>query len=359
MDDRGATQVLDALHGSAEGQERRGAEPLYLIVLCGGIPGAMLPLAAGPNWIGRAADNSLQFPEHSISRHHALVRTSPDGQTTLTDLGSTNGTFLNGHRIDPDLPVPLQDGDRIRVGTLVVIKYVRPDPCEEKFQREMFERTVRDSLTGLYNRAYFLDQLTPLTKNVALNGLGIAVMMLDIDHFKEVNDTLGHPTGDAVLKEVADVLRQSARSDDLIARFGGEEFILALPVSTPRRCLERAERIRRSLASRRFRADNETLTITASIGVAFADPGRPRTSASLISAADLYLYRAKEGGRNRVVGDPEPPHSVQNGDVTFEGEISEAAALSGQVTNDEYILPIPEAVRQAEETCRVARGGAL
>jgi diguanylate cyclase (GGDEF)-like protein len=350
MDDRGATQVYDAIHNPLDDV---GDDALrYLIVLCGGIPGAMLPLATGPNWIGRATDNSLQFPEHSVSRHHALIRLNPDGLITLTDLGSTNGTFLNGHRIDPDLPVPLSDGDRVRIGSVVVVKYVRPDPYEERFQKEMFERTVRDALTGLYNRSYFLDQLNPLAKNVAENGLGLAVMMLDIDHFKEVNDTLGHATGDAVLREVADVLRQSARSDDLIARFGGEEFILALPVSTPRRGLERAEKIRRSMASRRFRAEDEDLAVTASIGVAFADPGRPRTSASLISTADLYLYRAKESGRNRVVGDPQPHDQSQAGDQTFDAAIADAALLSGQVTNDDYVLPDSISERLIPKSCR-------
>jgi diguanylate cyclase (GGDEF)-like protein len=357
MDDRGATQVYDAILNPLDDT---GDDPArYLIVLCGGIPGAMLPLATGPNWIGRATDNSLQFPEHSISRHHALIRLNTDGQITLTDLGSTNGTFLNGQRIDPDLPVPLKDGDRVRIGSMVVVKYVRPDPYEERFQKEMFERTVRDALTGLYNRSYFLDQLNPLARSVAENGLGLAVMMLDIDHFKEVNDTLGHATGDAVLREVADVLRQSARSDDLVARFGGEEFILALPVSTPRRGLERAEKIRRSMASRRFRADHEGLAVTTSIGVAFAHPGRPRTSASLVSTADLYLYRAKESGRNRVVGDPLPVDESQATEPTFDVALADAVMLSGQVTSDDYVLPTPIPEPLIGKSCRNGQGPSL
>jgi diguanylate cyclase (GGDEF)-like protein len=356
MDDRGATQVFDAILNPLDDDDDAAR---YLIVLCGGIPGAMLPLATGPNWIGRATDNSLQFPEQSISRHHALIRLSPDGLITLTDLGSTNGTFLNGQRIDSDVPVPLADGDRMRIGSVVVVKYLRPDPYEERFQKEMFERTVRDALTGLYNRSYFLDQLSPLAKNVAENGLGLAIMMLDIDHFKEINDTFGHATGDAVLREVADVLRQSARSDDLIARFGGEEFILALPVSTPRRALERAERIRRSLACRRFRTEDEGVVVTASIGVAFADPGRPRTSASLISTADLYLYRAKESGRNRVVGDPKPNDESHVGDLTFDAGLTDAVLLSGQVTNDDYVLPEGVSERLLEKNGRNEREPSL
>ena len=85
----------------------------------------------------------------------------------------------------------LHDGDRVQFGSNVIVKFVRPDPCEEQFQREMFERTVRDALTGLYNRSYFLDQVDLLAEQGEERGLGLAILMLDIDHFKRVNDTSG------------------------------------------------------------------------------------------------------------------------------------------------------------------------
>ena len=143
----------------------------------------------------------------------------------------------------------------------------------------MFERTVRDTLTGLYNRSYFLDQLRVLAAARRASGLGLAVLMLDIDHFKSINDTLGHDGGDAVLREVAGVIRQSTRSEDLVARYGGEEFAVALPVAAPTMAPERAERIRRALA----RPDApvrpaRSLRVTASLGLAFAPPRRSHAS---------------------------------------------------------------------------------
>ena len=157
-----------------------------------------------------------------------------------------------------------------------MLKFVRLDPCEEQFQREMFERTVRDALTGLYNRAYFLNQVGPLAEYNAVRGLGLAVLMLDIDHFKRINDRFGHDAGDLVLREVAGVLRESTRSEDLVARYGGEEFVVALPVAAPDQATERAERIRRALAERRIVAGG----IRCESRPASAWPSRRRTGAA-------------------------------------------------------------------------------
>ena len=186
----------------------------------------------------------------------------------------------------------------------IVLKFVRLDPSDEQFQREMFERTVRDALTGLYNRSYFLDQVGPLAEFGAVRGLGLALILLDIDHFKRINDTYGHDAGDAVLREVANVLRESTRPEDLVARHGGEEFVIALPVAAPDHALDRAERIRSGLAGRRINANGRSLRVTASIGLAYAPPTRSQTIRALISQADESLYRAKRSGRDRVVFGP-------------------------------------------------------
>jgi diguanylate cyclase (GGDEF)-like protein len=223
------------------------------------------------------------------------------GAVQLRDDGSSNGTFLNGKRITAHQTAELQDGDRIQLGTTVVLKLVRLDPYDERFQREMFERTVRDPLTGLYNRAYFLNQIGLLAERNAAQGIGVAVLMLDIDHFKDINDRHGHLAGDGVLRELAAVIRESTRADDLVARFGGEEFVVALPVSVPDLATERAERIRSNLAARTITAEGQKLRVTASIGLAFGPPARSRNEMTLIMTADAALYQAKAGGRNRVV----------------------------------------------------------
>ena len=255
-DDNGATHLCDliASSGQVAPPSSNSSYPSYLIVISGGIPGAMLRLAPPGCRLGRAADNTIQLPDGSISRYHAYLGEDEEGQFRLSDLGSTNGTFLNGRRLPENTPARVLDGDRLQFGASVIVKFIRPDPCEEQFQQEMFERTVRDPLTGLYNRAYFLNQFGPLADRGALRGLGTAVLMLDIDHFKRINDNYGHEVGDAVLREVAGVLRQATRADDLVARYGGEEFVVALPVAAPDQATERAERVRSTLASRRILA---------------------------------------------------------------------------------------------------------
>jgi diguanylate cyclase (GGDEF)-like protein len=131
--------------------------------------------------------------------------------------------------------------------------------------------------------------------------MGLAVLMLDIDHFKRINDRYGHVAGDGVLREVAAVIRESTRAEDLVARYGGEEFVVALPVSTPQLATERAERIRCNLAARTIYAGNDEIRVTASLGLAFGPSGGSRHEVALIMAADQALYQAKAEGRNRVV----------------------------------------------------------
>jgi diguanylate cyclase (GGDEF)-like protein len=301
MDEKGATLLSDLVELAADGSAASAPLPMYLIMVSGGIPGAMLRLSTEGTRLGRSPDNTYQIPEVSVSRYHAVLRVDPQGIVRLTDLGSTNGTFLNGRRVPNHTPVRVQDGDRIQLGATVVLKFVRLDPCDEQFQREMFERTVRDTLTGLYNRSYLLNQIGPLAEYGAMRGLGLAVILLDIDHFKRINDTYGHDAGDVVLREVANVLRESTRSEDLVARYGGEEFVLALPVAAPDLATERAERIRSNLAARRIAAPSALVRITASLGLAYEPAGRFRSFSAMITAADRCLYQAKEAGRDRVV----------------------------------------------------------
>ena len=250
----------------------------FMLVVAGGIPGTMVPLSEDGARLGRSADNSFQINDITVSREHAFVTVDNLGSVHIRDEGSTNGTYVNGKRIRPQRLVEVADGDRVQLGTSVVLKVVRLDPKDEQFQREMFERTVRDTLTGLYNRAYLINQIGVLAERSASQGVGLAVLMVDIDHFKQINDRHGHLTGDGVLRQVAAVLRESTRSEDLVARFGGEEFVVVLPVSVPDLATERAERIRSNLAERTLIASGTEIRVTASIGLAFADPDSARNA---------------------------------------------------------------------------------
>jgi diguanylate cyclase (GGDEF)-like protein len=302
MDAKANTHICKSPISEADFDKRvTPPQSAYMIVVTGGIPGTMVRLSEQGTSLGRSTDSTFQIADITVSRDHAFVSVDDRGLVRIRDEGSTNGTFLNGKRIHPHRPVELADGDRIQLGTTVVLKLVRLDANDERFQREMFERTVRDTLTGLYNRAYLLNQIGVLAERSASQGIGLAVLMVDIDHFKQVNDRYGHLAGDGVLREVAAVIRESTRPEDLVARFGGEEFVVVLPFSVPDLASERAERIRSSLAERTIVAEGQPIRVTASIGLAYAPAGRSRNEMTLIMTADEALYRAKAEGRNRVI----------------------------------------------------------
>lgn len=322
MDARGKTQIcISTVAGEDPAAVPTDTSPLllYLIMVRGGVPGTMLRLAQKSSSLGRSADNTFQIHDSTVSRRHALITVDTSAAAWLMDLGSTNGTFVNGRRIPMHTPVQIGDGSRIQLGSATLLKYLKLDPCEEGFQRELYERSVRDNLTGLYNRGYFLSQIGPLAELNTMCELGLALILVDIDHFKQVNDTHGHHVGDLILREVADVLRESARGEDLVARYGGEEFILALPSCSLEQASERAERIRVRLSSRLVEASDARVSVTASLGLSFAPPGRIRDIAALITAADQALYRAKRTGRNRLVAhsmsDQEPGRKTESADA--------------------------------------------
>ncbi len=302
MDVKGNTRICSSpLDRTEEKTHPPAPLPMYLIMVRGGITGALLRVEARTTSLGRSIDNTHSFQDATVSRRHAALSHDAEGRAWLADLGSSNGTFVNGKRLVPHRPTRLEPGGRIQLGASVVLKYVGLDPCEERFQRELFDRAVRDNLTGLYNRAYFLEQVEARCDHALLRGMSMALLMVDVDHFKRINDDHGHDAGDAALREVAKVLRDSTRTDDLVARYGGEEFLVALPVLDEARAIERAERIRLHLAQRPIRAAGGTLRLTVSIGLSHADWDQPRNIARLITLADAALYAAKRGGRNRVI----------------------------------------------------------
>ena len=162
---------------------------------------------------------------------------------------------------------------------------------------------MTDQLTGLYNRRYLGTQLPKMVAEARSECSPLAVMILDIDHFKQVNDTLGHDVGDEVLKEVARRLSHSVRGVDLACRYGGEEFVFVMPDTDPAFAEIVADRVRLSVAKAPVALkDGREVAVTASIGVASLTGDNPdATPQTLIKAADEMLYRAKAEGRNRVV----------------------------------------------------------
>lgn len=169
----------------------------------------------------------------------------------------------------------------------------------QRLQEALREQATRDALTGLFNRRYLDETLDRELARAMREGYPVAVMMIDIDFFKRLNDTYGHLAGDEVLRALAGILTQSARTEDVICRFGGEEFAAVLPKMPLNVALERAEGWRAAFAALPMTFGEFELRATLSVGVA-AFPGDGRSRDALIDAADNALYRAKAGGRNRV-----------------------------------------------------------
>ena len=183
------------------------------------------------------------------------------------------------------------------------------DRLAENYQRSL-SLALTDELTGLYNRRYLCAHLDELVGRINRDGTGAVVLLLDIDYFKRVNDTYGHAAGDDVLRELAARATACVRSVDLVARLGGEEFVVVMPEVDLTVATSVAERLRQTVAAKPFtiRDNGKQLHSTLSIGIAAALPGAD-TRDCWLKRADDALYRAKTAGRNRVVAysdDPAP-----------------------------------------------------
>lgn len=170
----------------------------------------------------------------------------------------------------------------------------------QRTERRYRDLAQTDALTGLYNRAWCNQVMTAQLAQCVQVGQAVSLAMLDVDHFKQVNDRHGHPAGDVVLKSVADLLRGRFRGTDALARYGGEEFMVLMPATGVQQAQEVLEQVRQALQDLPIALDSgETLRCTISIGVAQHQPGQSLNE--LISLADQMLYRAKQSGRNRVM----------------------------------------------------------
>jgi diguanylate cyclase (GGDEF)-like protein len=258
--------------------------------------------AGGALEIGRSPKSEISLPEVlSISRSHARLEYR-SGSVILRDLTSTNGTYVNDIRIDR--PTVLKSGDRFQVGT-VHFKLLHEEDVEHAYHIAIFDLVTRDGLTGAFNKRKFDEELEREFARARRYERPLALILADIDHFKNVNDTYGHLVGDFVLKHVASIVRGALRAEQVFARVGGEEFAILSPELQPDGARFFAEKLRARIESTVCHQDDDEIGITCSFGVSGvgADVTRPD---DLIRAADRALYRSKNTGRNRVTlsGDP-------------------------------------------------------
>ncbi len=284
-----------------------GERPVLRMLEPSALTGLLEP-APGELRIGRDPECEIHVPDPGCSRFHArLVVRSPERpsrrpRSVVEDLGSTNGTWVNETRIAA--PHALRVHDKLRIGD-TLFSYLLLDDREIDAMRQVAIAAMNDALTGLANRWTFEQDLARELARASRYRWPLSLLMVDLDHFKRVNDTFGHVGGDRVLHEVGKVLLDGKRSFDLAGRLGGEEMLLALPQTPGDEAVRVAERLRSTIAGLRVPSDDKHIRLTASIGVAVAEPGCIEL-AELFTVADAAMYRAKALGRNQVFWLPPP-----------------------------------------------------
>jgi diguanylate cyclase (GGDEF)-like protein len=269
-----------------------------MVVLYGPNVGQVYKLEKNRILIGRDRSAEIRISEVGISRRHAMLNKDASNNYTLEDLGSRNGTYLGDKRLEG--PHKLENNDRVRFGASSVLKYVFGSDPEASYALTMYEAAMNDGLTGVFNRRYMEVRLVSELAFARRHMAPVALLLIDLDHFKRVNDTYGHPAGDQVLKEFARLVKKSIRAEDTLGRYGGEEFAILARLTDKTKGKIIAERIRSKIAEHVFLSDSHKLQITVSVGVA-AGGSRLPTPEELLQAADRALYQAKKAGRNQVM----------------------------------------------------------
>jgi len=249
-----------------------------------------------PVTIGRDSEIELPLRDGSISRRHCRVEHTSEGAYILKDLGSTNGTRLNGLRVHQ--PMPLADGDKIFLGSTIV-KFGYADELDARYHARLETMAATDALTGLLSSRKFDAAFAHAVAEARDGGAALGVLVMDMDGLKQINDAHGHQMGGFTLIEVAQILAPRFAGRGEVCRFGGDEFAAFVPGRDRDAAFALAEEIRTAVDHHRFERDGVSVHVTMSVGVA-ALPDDGGTADELFRAADQALYRAKAAGKNKV-----------------------------------------------------------
>lgn len=276
-----------------------------LVFLNGDLLAVPIPLEREEVILGRALETDVRINDTKVSRQHARITALVDPQNPtpsylLTDLQSVNGTFLNGEKITQET---LQNGDKITIGEHI-LRFELLDEIDREYQHQIRRLLAHDDLTGLLSSRSFFSELRRESARAKQLEHPFCVLMMDIDHFKSVNDTYGHLTGSKTIEEIGLCITQTLRTGDAAARFGGEEFAAFLLDAELAQALVAAERIRKTIEKQPFSVIKHGKPsgihhVTISIGVSNY-PGDSEDPIELVEMADSALYRAKSLGRNQV-----------------------------------------------------------
>ena len=268
-----------------------------LVVISGSAVGKIFPLPEGEAVIGRAGDNEITVDDDGVSRRHAKVVLQPNGEVRIVDMGSTNGTYYNGNRVDMHT---LRDGDKIQIGSTTILKFSYQDTLDESYHNQLYDSATRDGLTKIFNRRYFSEHFQSEFSYSLRHKQLLALALFDIDHFKKINDTHGHAAGDYVLRHLASAVQATVRREDTFARYGGEEFVCILRDLDDEKAYLFGLRVRKLVESTKFNFEGRVIPVTISIGVGTLTNANFASAEQMIKCADAFLYAAKHGGRNRV-----------------------------------------------------------
>jgi diguanylate cyclase (GGDEF)-like protein len=259
--------------------------------------GQIIGLEQWPFTVGRHPTNQLRVDEDSISRFHARILRNGD-EYTVEDMGSRNGVFVGGKRVTR---ATLEHDSWLQFGPRVSFRFSMTDVREERLLRKLYESSTRDALTGAYNRLHFEERLRAEVAYAIRHKTQASLVLIDLDHFKRINDTYGHPAGDAVLKRACEACSRALRTEDVFARFGGEEFAVVLRGIDIKGASRLGDRLRQALAAEVVEHEGHRIQVTLSAGAASMACCKNPSAEELISLADRRLYVAKQQGRNRVV----------------------------------------------------------
>ncbi len=288
-------------------QKRRSKRDLRpsLVFLTGDLLAVPIPLDREEVILGRALEADVRVNDTRVARQHAKITSATDigaaeTRYIITDLSSPNGTFLNGEKIVQET---LHNGDKITIGQHI-LRFDLLDEIDREYQHQIRRLLAHDDLTGLLSSRSFFSELRREAGRARQNALPFCVLMMDIDHFKNVNDTYGHLTGSKTIEEIGMCITSTLRNGDVAARFGGEEFAAFLLDAEINQALVAAERIRQTVEKQQFSVIKQGKPsgihhVTMSLGVS-SYPTDSEDPIELVEMADSALYRAKHLGRNMV-----------------------------------------------------------
>jgi diguanylate cyclase (GGDEF)-like protein len=272
----------------------------HLVFFVGPDSGKRFKLEPGQRTIGRAPEADITIDDEWASRIHAIIEWA-DEVIRIKDNASTNGVYVDYRKADSAI---LAQGVPVQIGHSVM-KIDFKDEAEIRLEKDLLRNACIDGLTGISNRQHFMDRAAEEYSYARRNGLPIGLIMIDIDRFKQINDTHGHQMGDFVLNQFANVISRVKRKEDIFARYGGEEFVI---IPSGQIHLDEVfgfcERIRQAIEFSKFRFGDNSIRITASFGchtrkISKNEEIEPLIN-EMIKKADQALYNAKEKGRNRT-----------------------------------------------------------